>query len=69
MEENLIEAIQRKVAEMREEYIPAYQSIGPAGAFGVAMMRAAIQKAESAVATMDTVEMVRSLQELRDFKL
>ena len=69
MEENLIEVIQRKVAEMREEYIPAYQSVGPAGAFGMALVRSAIQKAEQAVATMDTVEMVRSLQELRDFKL
>lgn len=69
MAENLIEAIQSKVAEMREEYIPAYLSIGPTGAFGVAMMRTAIQRAEQAIATMDTVEMVRSLQELRDFKL
>jgi hypothetical protein len=69
MGENLIESIQGRVAKMREEYIPAYQSIGPEGVFGVAMMRAAIQRAEKAVAAMDTVEMVSSLQELRDFKL
>lgn len=69
MEENLIEAIQSKVAEMRETYIPAYQSIGPAGTFGVMVIRTAIQQAEQAVATMDTVEMVRMLQELRDIKL
>lgn len=69
MEENLIEAIQHKVAEIREEYIPAYQSIGPAGAFGVMVMRTAIQQAEHAVAMMDTAEMIRMLQELRDLKM
>ena len=69
MEENLIEAILSKIAEIRETYIPAYQSIGPAGVFGVMVMRTAIQQAEQAVATMDTVEMVRMLQELRDFKM
>ena len=67
--ENLIEVLQNKVAEMREEYLPVYQTIGPAGAFVVAMVHSAIQKAEQAVATMDVVEMVRSLQELRNFKL
>ena len=69
MAENLVEAIQSKVVEMREEYIPTYQSIGPAGAFGVMLIRDAIQRAEQAVATMDTVALVSSLQELRDFKM
>ena len=69
MAENLIEAIQSKVAEIRETYIPTYMSIGREGAFGVFVLRTAIQQAEQAVATMDTVEMVRMLQELRDLKL
>jgi hypothetical protein len=66
---NLIEAIQERCNELREEYIPAYESIGPAGMFGVAMMKMGISRAEEAIATGDTVGMVAALQELREFKL
>ena len=69
MGENLIEAIQSKCNELREINIPAYQEIGPAGAFGVIMMKTAIAKAEKSIALGDTVGMVSSLQELREFKL
>jgi len=67
--ENLIEAIQSRIEELKTEYIPAYMSIGPSGAFGIALMRSAIGAAEKAIANGDTVEMVRSLRQLRDFEL
>lgn len=69
MTENLIEAIQEKCNQLRNEYIPAYQSIGPAGMFGVAMMRMAIERAENSIATMDTLGMISALKELREFEL
>ena len=66
---NVIEAIQAKCEELRTEYIPAYESIGVPGTFAVIMMRESIKKAEQAIATGDTIQMIASLQELRDFKL
>lgn len=69
MAEGLIGAIQERCNELRNEYIPAYEEIGPAGIFATTMMRMAITRAEEAIATGDTVGMVASLQELREFKL
>ena len=66
---NVIEAIQAKCEELRTEYIPAYESIGARGTFAVIMMRESIKKAEQAIAAGDTIQMIASLQELRDFKL
>ena len=66
---NLIEAIQARCNELRNEFIPAYQEIGNSGAFAIALMRASIAKAEKAIAEMDTVGMVVALQDLREFKL
>ena len=66
---NLIEAIQERCNVLRDEYIPAYESIGASGMFAVALMKSTIREAETAIATGDTVNMVKYLQELRDFKL
>jgi hypothetical protein len=65
----LIEAIQFECNKLREQYIPIYLEIGAPGMFAVSMMRLAITKAEKAIADMDVVAMVASLQELREFKL
>lgn len=66
---NLIEAIQERCNELRDEYIPLYQSIGPAGDFAIMMIRHSISLAEKAIAEMDTVAMVTALKDLREFKL
>jgi hypothetical protein len=66
---NLIEAIQERCSELRTEYIPTYESIGPAGSVGVFLMKESIRKAEQAIAEGDTIAMVGCLQDLRDFKL
>jgi hypothetical protein len=56
----------RQMARVRDELIPAYQSIGPAGAFGLTMLRAALDRAAKAMVSGDVVEMLRSYQELKD---
>lgn len=66
---NLIEAIQERCNELRDEYIPVYQSIGPGGTLAIALMRHSISLAEKAIAEMDTVAMVTALKDLREFKL
>lgn len=58
-----------QMARVRDELMPVYQSIGPAGGFALAMMRAALDRAAKAMAEGDVVEMLRADQELREFKL
>lgn len=65
MTEGLIGAIQARCNELREKYISAYEAIGTSGVFAITMMRSAIKQAENAIAAMDVVAMVRSLEELR----
>ena len=69
MAENLIEAIKSRCNELREEYIPAYQSEGVVGTFAIEMMRRSVANAEKAIAEMDTTAMIAALQDLREFKL
>lgn len=66
---SLGEALPAKMKEIREVYIPAYQSIGPSGSFAIAMMNAALTKAEKAMIEGDTIEMIRAYEELKEFKL
>jgi hypothetical protein len=68
MPENLIEAIQSKCREIREEMIPTYESIGPASFFAVSMMKQSVAQAERAIANADTVGMVSALKDLREYK-
>lgn len=56
----------RQMARVRDELIPAYESIGPAGAFGLAMLRGALDRAAKAMAEGDIVQMVRSCKELQE---
>lgn len=67
--ETLGDALPAKMREIRETYIPAYQSIGPAGGFAIAMMNQALTRAEKAMAEGDTVEMIAAYEELNGFKL
>lgn len=66
---SMIEEIQKECNKLRDEYIPAYRSIGPAGNFAIAMMQSTITTAEQAIANGDCVQMIRSLQDLREFEL
>ena len=61
---NLIEGLQSEMNRCRE-LVELYDEI-PAGAFGSTMIKAEIKKAESAIASGDTVKMLscyKSLQE------
>lgn len=69
MTESLADALPRKMAEIRDVYIPAYQAIGPAGAFGVAMMRASLDRAARALASGDVLEVIAAYRDLEEYKL
>jgi len=55
--------------EIRETYIPAYQSIGPAGGFAIAMMNQALTRAEKAMIEGDIAAMICAYKDLCEFKL
>lgn len=56
----------RQMARVRDELIPAYQSIGPAGAFGLAMLRQSLDNAAKAMVSGDVVAMLRAYQNLKE---
>lgn len=64
----LAEALPREMARVRDELIPAYLSIGPVGAFALALMRANLDRATKAIMEGDTVAMLRAYEELKDFE-
>jgi hypothetical protein len=55
---------QARCRELLEQYV----EIGPAGAFGAAMIRQALAKAERASISGDVIEMIRAHEELKSFK-
>lgn len=61
-------ALPKEMTRVRDELIPMYQSIGPAGGFAIAMMRQELDVATKALAEGDVVAMVRSYKALKDFK-
>lgn len=63
------EELPKKMQEIREVYIPAYQEIGPSGAFAISVMQNALTQAEKALASGDVIEILRSYEELNGFKL
>ncbi|WP_395175556.1 hypothetical protein [Roseibium alexandrii] len=69
MTETLGDALPAKMKEIREVYIPAYQSIGPTGGFAIAMMNAALTRAEKAMSEGDAIAMLAAHKELSEFKL
>lgn len=63
---NLAEGI---VAEIRRvsEILPLYDAI-PTGIFAATMMRAALNRAQKAMADGDVIEMLRCYEELKEFE-
>lgn len=64
---NLIEGIQAECGRVRR-IIPYYDEIGPVGAFGKAMLQAAIKEGEASVASGDVVRMLAAIQSLKECK-
>lgn len=66
--DTLGDALPREMTRVRDEVMPAYQAIGPAGAFALAGMKADLDAAAKALAEGDVVAMVRVYQSLKDWK-
>lgn len=47
------------------EVLGYYKEIGPAGAFGAAMIEAVLQQADAAAVSGDVVAMIRAYQEMK----
>lgn len=62
------EELPKQMKRVRDELLPEYDKI-PAGRFAATMMRQALDVATQALAEGDTVQMIRSYEELKDFKL
>lgn len=62
---NVIEAIQNECQRVRD-LLPLYEEIGPAGAFGLAMLKASIKTGEAAIASGDVMKMLPALKDLQD---
>jgi hypothetical protein len=65
--DTLGDALPREMARVRDEVIPEYIAIGPAGAFALAFMRRDLDRAAAALASGDVVAMVRVYLELREY--
>ena len=63
---NVADALQAEIKRVRDEIIPMYQSIGPAGGFAIAMMKADIDLAVKALAEGDVVEIIRQYAALKE---
>ena len=61
---NLIEGIQQQCNRVRE-ILPHYEEIGPAGAFGLMMLKRDIAEGEAAIASGDVVRMMRAYEALK----
>lgn len=62
------DALPREMARVRDEVIPAYEAIGPAGGFALAGMRADLDAAAKALAEGDVVAMLRVYESLKGWK-
>ncbi len=62
------EDLPKQMARVRDELMPMYQSIGPAGGFALVLMRNALDQAAKAMAEGDVVKMMRAYETLKDFK-
>jgi hypothetical protein len=60
------EALPAEMARVRDEVMPMYAEIGPAGTFALAMMRHNLDEAARALAEGDVVAMLRVYQSLKE---
>jgi hypothetical protein len=62
---NLIEGVLAECNRVRG-IVPYYEEIGPAGAIGAALLKAAIAEGEAAIASGDLLRMIRAFRALQD---
>jgi hypothetical protein len=61
----LADTLQDEIRRVRDDVLPAYLSIGQAGAFAVAGMRRDLDWATKALAEQDGIECLRALDALK----
>lgn len=61
------EDLPKEMARVRDEVMPAYQEIGPAGAFALSFMRADLDAAAKAMAEGDLPAMIAAYRKLKDY--
>jgi hypothetical protein len=64
-QETLGDSLPKEMARVRE-LLPLYDAI-PTGVFAATMMRASLDAAARAMASVDTVAMIRCLEDLRSY--
>lgn len=65
--DTLGDALPREMARVRDEVMPRYQEIGPAGGFAIAMMRRDLDAAAKAMAEGDVAGMMTAYESLKDY--
>lgn len=66
MSESLGHALPKEMARVRDEVLPHYVAIGPAGAFGAMMIRRDLDAAAQALASSDVVAMIAAYKALKE---
>jgi len=62
------DALPKEMARVRDVVMPQYLAIGPAGSIGLALMRAALDRAAVAMAEGDVLKMLVAYKELREIE-
>lgn len=65
--QNLVQGLQAEIARVRDEVIPAYVAIGPAGSWAIGCMRRDLAAGEAAIGEGDAVAMLKQLALLREY--
>lgn len=63
------EELPKEIARVRDEILPAYVEIGPAGQFAVTMMKADLNRAAKAMIEGDLVAMIQVYESLKGWEL
>lgn len=66
---SLGEALPAEMARVRDVVMPPYMEIGPAGAFGLMMMRQSLDAATRALAEGDVIQMLVCYEDLKGYTL
>ena len=66
---SLGEELPKEMARVRDEVLPAYLEIGPAGAFAAKGVRNDLDRAARAMVAGDVVEMIKAYQSLKGWVL
>lgn len=65
---NLQEGLVAELARMRDQVIPAYESIGPPGLIALHLIRLECQRADAALASGDPVTMIPAYLALKEIE-